>query len=267
MRRVAVTGRESLAEMRRLLGVLRSPDQDAELAPQPTDDDVETLIERFREAGLPVLLTRSGPPVRGAALRLAVFRILQEGLTNALRHAHGARRVEAAIRHEDRRIVVEVVDDAPRASAGSPGSHPVSRPNGGATRVAGARNAAEPRYGTDGADDEGPATRQRRGPGVAENPGADVRRPFEAVLPDADRPVPRLTGAETAGADTRGAARPRHGTGPAGHGSGLIGIRERAALHGGTAQAGPLPGGGWRMRAELIEDDADSRRSTGEARP
>src|SRR5690606_2095418 len=69
MRRVAETGRESLAEMRRLLGVLRAPDDRAELAPQPVAESIGALVARFRDAGMPVTWTAEGPalPPGGAS--------------------------------------------------------------------------------------------------------------------------------------------------------------------------------------------------------
>ncbi|MGW9112034.1 sensor histidine kinase [Microbacterium sp. NPDC055683] len=134
MRTVAETGRSSLAEMRRLLAVLRSPDEGAELAPQPGDADLDVLAERFREAGLPVRLTRSGPAIADGALALTIFRIVQEGLTNVLRHAPGARRVEASVLRGGGRVVVEVVNSA--------GGRPTAAPGGRGTGIVGLRERA-----------------------------------------------------------------------------------------------------------------------------
>ncbi|MDN3311311.1 histidine kinase [Microbacterium oryzae] len=159
MRTVAETGRASLAEMRRLLGVLRSPDEAAAVAPLPSSDDLDALVERFRGAGLAVRLTRDGAPIADAALALTVFRIVQEGLTNVLRHAPGARRVEVVVGRADGRVVVEI--------ANGPGTRP--------------------------------------------------------------------------------------GSGPSGRGTGIIGLRERAALYAGTIEAGAAADGGWLLRAELRE--------------
>lgn len=123
MRGVAETGRASLAEMRRLLGVLREPGDGAELAPQPSSGDLQALVASFREAGMPVRLTTSGSAIDDQPLALTVHRILQEALTNVLRHASDANRVEVMVQHERGAAVrLEVTDDgsgAPAATAGS----------------------------------------------------------------------------------------------------------------------------------------------------
>ncbi len=166
MRRVATAGRDALADMRRLLGLLRDPDAPAELAPAPDARDLDELIAGFREAGLPVRWTRSGPPLDRVEpghvdIPLSAYRILQEALTNALRYAAGAARVDARLENADDEVVIAVENSAPRA-------------------------------------------------------------PAEAHLQ--------------------------------GSGRGLIGIRERAALHRGTVEAGPTPAGGWLLKAVLRKD-------------
>lgn len=174
MRRVADTGRESLAEMRRLLGLLRDPDAPADLAPQPGSTDLEELVARFREAGLPVRWTHSGAPLAStrSGIPLAAYRIVQEGLTNVLRHAPQATRVAVTLdnRQDDVRIVVE-------------------------NSAAHGRSASDAHAGV-------------------------------------------------TGSPMRGAGR------------GLIGVRERAAILGGSVSAGPTTGGGWRLEATLRKDEA-----------
>jgi len=110
MRQVADTGREALAGMREMLGVLGGGDS-AELAPQPTAADVPALVERFRGLGLPAVLRQEGELPADAALQLAVYRIVQEGLTNALRYAHGPTQVAVRIAAGAETIEVEVDDD------------------------------------------------------------------------------------------------------------------------------------------------------------
>ncbi|WP_157253756.1 sensor histidine kinase [Nonomuraea typhae] len=142
--KVSVTGREALAEVRRLVGVLR----DGEAAAL----ELDTLAEQVREAGLPVTLIRDGA-VPGH-LDLVVYRLVQEALTNTLKHAGAGAAATVRVRRGPACVEVEIVDDG------------------------------------------------------------------------------------------RGARR-----GAAGHG--LAGMRERAASFGGEVEAGPLPGGGWRVRVRL----------------
>ena len=108
------SGREALTEMRRLLGVLRDDDAERPLAPQPGVDDVDDLVGSARSAGLSVGLAVSGTPHRlPAGLGLTVYRIVQEALTNAARHAAGSR-VGVSLRYEPAAVEVAVVDDGGR---------------------------------------------------------------------------------------------------------------------------------------------------------
>lgn len=109
----SAVGRESLGEMRRLLGVLRADDS-PELLPQPTDGQLDDLVERTRLAGLPVELTVSGRPPRSSpGAQLAVHRIVQESLTNVLKHAPGARHTLVRVDYRPGGIDVEVTNDDP----------------------------------------------------------------------------------------------------------------------------------------------------------
>ncbi|MFF2390389.1 sensor histidine kinase [Agromyces sp. NPDC058104] len=164
MRSVAETGRDALGEMRRMLGVLTGPDAEpAELAPQPGLGALPDLVQGFRDTGMPVTLITVGVPSDDTASGLAVYRIVQEGLTNALRHGERAHQVDVRVEHGPDGVEITVDDDAP---------------HGG---------------------------------------GAD--------------------------AATHGAGR------------GIAGLRERAALYGGTLEAGPRPGRGWRLHAVLRHPD------------
>ncbi|HEX6023861.1 MAG TPA: histidine kinase [Solirubrobacter sp.] len=155
MERVSRTGRHALAEMRRLLGVLRD-DEDTALAPQPGLADLDALLERVRAAGVSPTLETSGTPVPlGAGAELTVYRLVQEALTNTLKHAGPGARATVRLAYDADGVEVEVTDDGPgraRVSAG---------------------------------------------------------------------------------------------------GQGLAGMRERAAVYGGALEAGPAPGGGWRVHARL----------------
>ena len=82
------TGRTALDEMRRSLGVLRRPDADAPLAPQPGMGDLGALLEQARQSGLTVELVTEGEPAPlPAGVDLSAYRIVQEALTNTLKHA------------------------------------------------------------------------------------------------------------------------------------------------------------------------------------
>src|SRR2546423_594848 len=86
------TGREALAEMRRMVGVLRRPEEAPALAPQPSLEHVDRLVEQTREAGLPVELRVEGEATElPAGIDLTAYRLVQEGLTNALKHARATR--------------------------------------------------------------------------------------------------------------------------------------------------------------------------------
>ena len=119
MRQASTVGRQALAEMRRLLGVLRS-DGPGDLAPQPGDADVEDLVEQVRSAGLGVDLVVSGQSHRSSAgAQLTVYRIVQEGLTNVLKHAPGATRAVVTLRYDSSSVEVEVANDDPGRPARS----------------------------------------------------------------------------------------------------------------------------------------------------
>lgn len=179
---IAETGRAALADMRRLLGVLRPaaettpgtgrPGQGAPgtlpppptttspaggLAPQPGADDVAALVAQVRDSGVRASLVRMGTPrTLPPGTGLSVYRICQESLTNVLKHAGPTPTVTVLLQWTPASLVLEVSDDGRGAAADSDG-----------------------------------------------------------------------------------------------HGQGLLGMRERAAMLGGTLAAGPRPGGGFRVRAEI----------------
>jgi signal transduction histidine kinase len=110
-------GREALVEMRHLLGLLHAGDESAEYAPQPTLANLDGLVERARAAGLPVRLAVEGErPELTAGLDLAAYRVLQEALTNVIKHGGGA---PTDVRVHYRADAVEVVvSNEERAGAG-----------------------------------------------------------------------------------------------------------------------------------------------------
>jgi signal transduction histidine kinase len=111
------TGREALAEMRRMLGVMKTDEQEpADLAPQPGLQHLGRLIAQVRQAGLPVALRVEGAPTDlPAGIDLSAYRIVQEGLTNALRHGQGAH-AEVVVRYVEDGVELEVIDDGPGAN-------------------------------------------------------------------------------------------------------------------------------------------------------
>jgi signal transduction histidine kinase len=191
------TGRQALTELRRLLGLLRDgggDGGDAALAPQPSLAHLESLVAAAREAGLPVEVVVEGEPrPLPAGVDLSAYRIVQEALTNSLKHA-GPARATVRVCYGREALEIQVWDDG---RGGQPAA-----PDGGGLVVV-----------TIGPDD-------------AQN------------------------GLESAGG--------RHPSDPdrqdrrSGHG--LIGMRERVALFGGTLEARARPGGGFRVAARLPLD-------------
>ncbi len=157
LRSVQHAAREAIAELRRLLGVLRELDDQPSRLPQPRLAELDSLLEHVRAGGLAVELTREGPrsPLP-AGIELSAYRIVQEALTNALKHG-GPARARVWVRRHPHELDIEVVDE------------------GGA-------------------------------------------QPHVAA---------------------------------AGDGHGLVGMRERVALYGGTLEAGPRSAGGYAVRARL----------------
>jgi signal transduction histidine kinase len=155
MTEVSEVGRRALTDMRAMLGVLRTEELPAALAPQPGAADLAALVDGVRATGLAVDLDIVGSPFPlGAAAELTTYRIVQEALTNTLRHA-GARHARVTIGYDQPQVTLTVADDG-TPSAPGPGS-----------------------------------------------------------------------------------------------GHGIDGMRERAALHGGTLRAGPADGGGWLVQARF----------------
>jgi signal transduction histidine kinase len=156
LRAIEETARQALGDMRRMLGLLRTDDDGLALTPQPGLDQVDRLVEQVRDTGLPVEVAVEGEPrPLPPGVDLAAYRIVQEALTNVLKHA-GPARARIALRYGDRELELEIADD---------GSGSVTNGDGG--------------------------------------------------------------------------------------GHGLVGMRERVALYGGSFEARPAPGGGFQVRARL----------------
>ena len=118
-------GRTALTEMRRLLGALRREDDDVELAPEPGLDRLPALLDQVRRAGLPVDLQIEGVPLPlPRTLDMSGYRVVQEGLTNAMKHAR-ASRADVVVRYRPTCLEVQIRDDGrgPTSTDGHPPGH------------------------------------------------------------------------------------------------------------------------------------------------
>jgi signal transduction histidine kinase len=117
---IEATGREAMDEMRRLLGVLRDDGAAGSLAPQPSLHQLDELADHFRRAGLPVAVeVRGQPRDLPPGLDLTAYRIVQEALTNALKHA-GPASATVTVGYGDDELAVEVRDDGRGAATPAP---------------------------------------------------------------------------------------------------------------------------------------------------
>ena len=123
LRGVEQVGRTALAEMRGLLAAMRRDGEEAELIPQPGLDSLDALLEEIGRAGLPVQLHVDGEPAalpRG--IDLSAYRIVQEGLTNALKHAR-ASNAEVTVRYRPDELQIEVRDNGEASSTSNALGH------------------------------------------------------------------------------------------------------------------------------------------------
>jgi signal transduction histidine kinase len=122
LRCVEATARSAVGELHRLLAVLRDDDATPDRTPQPGLGQLPVLVEQVQAAGLPVELCVADVPALPPGLDLAAFRIVQEALTNALKHA--AARTTVTVRHTDAALHLEVRDHGPgRPDGSSAGGH------------------------------------------------------------------------------------------------------------------------------------------------
>lgn len=218
---IARTGREALSELRQLLTVLRSPDSEPERAPAPSLDDLTTMLEQVRRAGLDVTLNVEGTaaPV-GANVGVATFRLIQEALTNTIRHS-GASSAAVGLRYEPGYLTVSVSDP------GSDGRHDPDSPSGEPSRTTPARMQ--------------PSRHSRHMPTTS----------IATVAPRSDRygsDGSRVSLERHAGlSDVAG----RTGGTLAGPGFGLAGLAERVTSCGGQLTIGPTTTGGFLVSARL----------------
>jgi signal transduction histidine kinase len=143
---IEATGSEALAEMRRLLGMLRRDDEEIALAPQPSLRYLDNLAEQVREAGLPVDVSIEGKPNElSPGVDLSAYRIVQEALTNALKHA-GPATARVVVRYRENDVELEIADTGLGAGASNEGGHGLA---GMRERVSlyGGKIEAGPRHG------------------------------------------------------------------------------------------------------------------------
>ncbi|MFI5897889.1 sensor histidine kinase [Actinoplanes sp. NPDC051513] len=175
LRVIESTSRTALTEMRQLLGVLRSGAEGVEFAPLPGPSGLPTLVRRAEEAGVRVELDLRGTESLPGGIALSVYRIVQEALTNVVRHAAPAR-CEISVIVKGGQVSIDVTDDGRRAG---------------------------------------------------------------------------VSAAERIGADPNEQTRPRMPPDGGRVGHGLIGMRERVLVYGGSFRAGPRPEGGFAVSARL----------------
>ncbi|MDQ6617764.1 MAG: histidine kinase [Actinomycetota bacterium] len=233
---IEAASRRALHEMRLLVGVLRDGDTVRDLAPAPGLADLPQLVAEIAAAGVPVEVHIDGQPrPLPAGIDVSAFRIVQEALTNVVRHARPAQ-ARLDLRYRPDELLIEVTDD------GGGRARPVVYPHypAAAAAVLEPAPAMAPAWGPPGPP---PASAPPAGPASAPSYGATpaggpTPAPSPAVWTSTDGGSPASTN---------------------GGGHGLIGMRERVALFGGTFSSGPL-GSGYRVTAVLPTDERSPAR-------
>lgn len=128
-------GRDTMTELRQLLGLLApsGAGDDLDLVPQPSMEQLGTLVDRISFAGLPVEMSIAGTPrPLPSGIDLTAYRIVQEALTNALKHAAPGARAEVLVRYTDRNLRLEILNTGPSVLTGSapPAEPAAARPAG-----------------------------------------------------------------------------------------------------------------------------------------
>jgi signal transduction histidine kinase len=120
---IQATGRQTVVELRRLLGILREGDQELATAPQPSLAQLDGLLADARDAGVAVSATVAGTPrPLPPSIDLSAYRIVQEGLTNVIKHAAHAT-AQVRVCYLDHALELQVTDDGPGSPAGESGGH------------------------------------------------------------------------------------------------------------------------------------------------
>jgi signal transduction histidine kinase len=138
MRQVSATGRQAITDMRRFLGLLRADEPDALRHPMPGIGQLPPLVEQVRAAGLPTRLEVAGDPGPvPVAAQLTVYRLVQEALTNTLKHAPAGTSAEVVVDCGREAVGVTVTDDGIVAAAAGSGAVLDRSSDGSADRPAG----------------------------------------------------------------------------------------------------------------------------------
>jgi signal transduction histidine kinase len=241
---IEVASRRAMHEMRLLVGVLRDGDGAQDLAPAPGLEDLPQLVAEIGAAGVVVQVRIEGVarPLP-AGIDVSAFRIVQEALTNVVRHARPAgARLDLRYRPAD--IEIEVTDDGggrPRPVVYPAYPTPNNTANGTATATSGTAIA------TSGTAPSGALTATN---GTATNSNGTATAAARTTSAGATIAGPKPAGTAS-GARPGGGTSDRAGTG---RGHGLVGMRERVALFGGTFTSGPH-GSGYRVTAILPTDE------------
>ncbi|GIF18404.1 signal transduction histidine kinase [Actinoplanes tereljensis] len=230
---IAETSRGALADLRRALAALRA---EAVVVPAPGLADLEGLTAAARTAGLAVDLDVRGEPTVPEGVGLAVFRVVQEALTNVLKHAQATTcRIEIDIGPAE--IHIEVTDNGPAKTAGAKAAEKTEeRSQTGAAGHAAAGSVDQGASGTVG----------RAAAGSLDQGVSGVVGRAVAGF-DGHQGVGGAAGRVAAGSGGRGLSGAVGGVVGGVAGQGLVGMRERVALFGGEVLAGPRGGGGWRV--------------------
>ncbi|XVU26992.1 histidine kinase [Actinoplanes sp. CA-054009] len=255
--------RESAAtatdQLREIIGLLRDPGEAAPL--EPVDEPVESLVDKAARAGLPVTMTRIGDPAPAAVERTA-YRVVREALTNASRHAPGAP-ITVEVTHTADKSVIEVINPAARRAERKSEAARKGETRKGETRKGEARKGearkgearnGEARNGEawngeawNGEATLGEAWNGEAARGEAWNGKAARGEAWNGKAARGEA----WNGEPSLGEAWKGEAAGTTG-GTAGVGGlGLVGLRERVRLNGGTLTAGPHPDGGFRVKAEI----------------
>lgn len=143
MRLIAGTGRQALTELRRVLGVLRDSPEEPQLAPQPGAADMEPLMERVRAAGAHVSYRTSGDLSSIAdGVQLALYRIVQEALTNSLKHAGSGTSVHVSVERSGDEVRIAVTDTGPAPGKAPADTRPAGAAHGDGHGIVGIRERA-----------------------------------------------------------------------------------------------------------------------------